>query len=359
MRRLSWCALTSLIAGLGVLAPAGTATASATFPGTNGRIAVVVTNPKDAARPTSVMTMSPDGSHRKVLVHTRAGRDAGPTNVAFSPDGRRIVFDRRACPDTCHSNVGVVRSDGSHMRRLTHRRHGFDTNFGFSPDGSLAGFTRDGDGIFVVGAHGGRPTRLTREEGSVAVTSPSFSPDGTSVLFHRFEASSPDASTDTICVVAIASREQSCLAEGSSPRWAPNGHAILFTDADGSGIATMRPDGSHRTLLISGSRMRPLEFSPDGHHFAFLREAARGRTLVVATSDGARRRTISHDRKDFEDDFDVAFSPNGRKLIYRRSGRKGFSASRIDGSHEQRIRVTPRRIEGPGGSLAWARRPGD
>ena len=355
----TWLASISLIAGLGAPALTGTATASATFPGKSGRIAVVVTDPRDASRPTNVMTMSQDGSHRTLITHTRAGREAGPTNVAFSPDGRRIVFDRRACGDTCHSNIGVMSSNGSHTRLLTQRRGGFDTNFGFSPGGSRIGFTRDGRDIFVVSAHGGRPQRLTHYGAGVAAIGPSFSPDGRTVLFDKFEATYRNgiaASTDTICVVAIASREESCLGAGSSPGWAPGGRSILFTDPDNSGISAMRPDGSDTTVLISGSRMRPLAFSPDGKHFAFLRETATGRRLFIAKSDGTQRRTITHDRKDFEDSFDLAFSPDAQQVIYRRGGRTAFYASRIAGSHEKRIPVTPRRIEGPSGSLAWAPR---
>jgi len=345
---VKWALSISLIAGLGALALTGAATAADTFPGKNGRIAVVVTDRNDPSRPTNVMTMSPNGSYSKLITHTPSGRDAGPTNVAFSPDGRRIVFDRRACRETCHYNVGVMNSKGAHMHRLTTRRHGFDTNFGFSPDGSRIGFIRDSGEISVVGAHGGSRERLTHYGVGVSASSPSFSPDGKSVLFDKFEGSYH------VCMVAIASRDETCLGEGSSPRWAPGGQAIVFTDADGSGIATMRPDGSDRTRLISGSRMRPLAFSPDGRHFAFLREAGTGRTLFVAKPDGTRQRAITHDRKDFEDSFDVAFSPNAKKVIYRRGGRKGFYSSRTDGSHEKRILVTPRRIEGPSGSLAWA-----
>lgn len=342
------------IAGIGASALAGTATASATFPGRDGRIAAVVTDRDDPARPTNVLTMSPDGKHRRVITHTRPGRDGGPTNVGFSPDGRWMVFDRRACPDACHYNVGVMRADGSHVRLLTRRRHGSDANFGFSPDGSQVGFTRDLGQIFVAGARSGHPQRLIRYGPGVAVTSLSFSPDGGSVLFGRFAAAD---SSSTICTVTIASREETCLGEGSSPRWAPNGRAILFTDSDGSGISRMRPDGSDRTRLISGSRMRVLAFSPDGRRFAYLRETAKGRKLYVAKPDGTHRRAITHDGQDYEASFDMAFSPDSKHLIYR-SGwwRKGFYSSRIDGSHAKRIRVTPRLIEGPSGSLAWGPR---
>jgi Tol biopolymer transport system component len=346
----------SLVAGLCASAPAGPAKASITFPGHNGRIAVVVTDPKDASRPTNVMTMSPAGSHRRLITHTRAGRDSGPTNVAFSPDGRRIVFDQRACGDTCHYNVGLMSSGGSHRHLITHHSHGFDTNFGFSPDGSRVGFTRDGD-LFVVGTRRGRAKRLTHYGIGVAANSPAFSPDGERVLFSKFEATYRDgvaATSETICVVAIEGDEQTCVADGSSPQWALNGRAILFTDADGSGISRMRPDGSGRRRLISGPRVRLLAFAPDGGHLAFLRETANGRALFVAKPDGTRRRAIMHDTEDFEAGIDMAFSPDARQVVYRRGARTRLYFSRIDGSHDKRIRVVPERLEGPSGSLAWA-----
>jgi Tol biopolymer transport system component len=350
----------SLVAGLGGAALAETATASATFPGKNGQIAVVVTDPHDAARATNVLTMSHRGSHRELITHTRAGHEAGPTNVAFSADGRRMVFDRRVCHDVCHSNVGVMRSDGSHVRLVTTRRHGFDTNFGFTTDGSLVGFTRDAREILVAGAKRGHAKRLARYAPGVAITSASFSPDGESVVFGKFESSYEDGTSSTserVCVIAIASREETCLAEGSTPRWAPNGRSILFTGPGYSGIHRMRPDGSHERVLIAGdARMRPLDFAPNGRHFAFLREVSSGTKIYVAKWDGTHRRTISHDRKFFENSFDVAFSPDSKQVIYRRGTRKSFYVSRIDGSHDKGIRVTPRRLEGPSGSLAWAPR---
>jgi Tol biopolymer transport system component len=241
------------------------------------------------------------------------------------------------------------------------RERTYRTYFGFSPDGSRIGFTRDRD-IFVVGARGGRPKRLTRYGVATVAGNASFSPDGDSVLFDKFEATYQDGvgdERDTVCVVSIASRAETCLGQGSSPLWAPNGQAIVFTEADDNGISTMSPDGSGRTRLISGSRMRPLSFSPDGAHFAFLRdEGNERRKLFIAKSDGTRRRAIIGEQKDFEANFDVAFSPNAKNVIYRRDGRNGFYVSRIDGSHAKRILVTPRRIEdsGPGGSLAWAPR---
>jgi Tol biopolymer transport system component len=351
--------LVSLIAGLGSPAVTGQATASATFPGKNGRIAVVVTDPKDVSRPTNVMTMAPDGSHRRLITRTAAGRGGGPTNVAFSADGRRMVFDRRVCGDTCHSNVGVMSANGSHMRLLTRRRHGSDTNFGFSPNGRWVGFTRDGD-IFVVRARGGRPKRLTRYGIGTIAVSVSFSPDGESVVFDKFEARYRDGAGDfgdTICVVSIAGRDETCLGEGSSPLFAPNGQAIVFTEANGSGISKMRPDGSGRTRLISGSRMRPLAFSPDGARFAFLRdEGDERRKLFIAKPDGTRGRAITGDREDFEANFDMAFSPDARNVIYRRGWRKPLYASRIDGSRTKRIPVTPKRVAVPSGSVAWAPR---
>jgi Tol biopolymer transport system component len=355
-RSLVGAVVLTLVAGVSSYAPAGTAKASVTFPGHIGKIAVVVTDPRDVLRPTNVMTMSRTGSHRRLITHTRTGRDSGPTNVAFSPDGRRIVFDQRACGDTCHSSVGLMSSSGYHRHLITHRSQGFDTNFGFSPDGSRVGFTRDGD-LFVAGAHGGRAKRMTHYGIGVAANNPGFSPDGKRILFSRFEASYRDgvaASSETVCIIAIASREQTCVADGSSPQWAPNGRAILFTDADGSGISRMGPDGSERKRLISGPRLRPMAVAPNGRHFAFLRETANGRTLFVAKSDGTRRRAIMHDTNDFEASIDMAFSPDARQVVYRRDARTRLYLSRIDGSHDTRIRVTPQRLEGPSGSLAWA-----
>ena len=64
------------------------------------------------------------------------GQDFSPD---YSPDGRRIVFS--GYRDTIvHTELYVMRADGTHETRLTHDKHSDDSPV-FSPDGSRIAFT--------------------------------------------------------------------------------------------------------------------------------------------------------------------------------------------------------------------------
>jgi TolB protein len=191
---------------------------------------------------------SPDGTHVAVSAKGQEGLPAGiflldPTTgamhpvtanpypgymdkePAFSPDGTRIVFvrDRQLVEAGASRNLSalfVVNVDGTGLRRLTpwHMEAGSARTPSFSPDGSTIVFASGevvpppGDRfaqIFVIGADGTGLRQLT-----VGTTTASFwqswSPDGTRIVFTRYVS--------------------------------PNGSFELFTmDADGSDKAELTP----------------------------------------------------------------------------------------------------------------------
>src|SRR3954452_25749 len=73
-----------------------------------------------------------------------------PWNVAFSPDGRRVLFIDRY-------SLWTVRPDGSRARRIVRGRDIVDATW--SPDGRLVAYARP-DGVYVAGAQGERPHRV-------------------------------------------------------------------------------------------------------------------------------------------------------------------------------------------------------
>src|ERR671924_1034200 len=82
------------------------APASATFPGSNGRIAFVQSS--------NVYTMEPDGSGVRQLTSLLPG-SAAPF-VAWSPSGRRLVFDMS--PPGGSAQLWTMRADGSRQHLL-------------------------------------------------------------------------------------------------------------------------------------------------------------------------------------------------------------------------------------------------
>ncbi len=107
---------------------------------------------------TDVYTIRSDGSHLRRLTSARAF-DGFPD---WSSDGRRIVFESMR---DGNAELYVMDADGSHERRLTHDR-AFDGIPSWSPDGRRIAFEseRDGNGeVYVMNADGSHARRLTHD----------------------------------------------------------------------------------------------------------------------------------------------------------------------------------------------------
>ena len=112
----------------------------------------------------------------------------------WSADGTRIVFVRiRSLPPTSRTAIFVVNPDGTDLRRLT----GWDLDAGnpsWSPDGSTIVFADGGSTIpdpvpdaqiFAMDADGSDLRQLT-DDPDAALYWPSWSPDGTLIVYSRF-----------------------------------------------------------------------------------------------------------------------------------------------------------------------------
>jgi hypothetical protein len=153
----------------------------------------------------------------------------------WAPNGSRIAFE--AVRDG-NQDIYVMDADGSNVRRLTESPFP-DEWAAWSPDGSTivydnvgkeqvdpSGFSATQE-IFTVSVGGGSPTRLTsnRDDDS----QPSYSPDGTQIVFHR---------GDGLWIMAADGgharevRLPGDCCTGFTPRWSPDGTTIVFTRYD-------------------------------------------------------------------------------------------------------------------------------
>ncbi|HWJ37805.1 MAG TPA: Tol-Pal system protein TolB, partial [Sphingomicrobium sp.] len=154
--------------------------------------------------------------------------------------------------------------------------------------------------IYIVGANGGVPQRLTTAPG--IDTDPSFSPDGSRIVFE----SDRGGSQQLYVMNANGSGERRISFGGAwyaSPEWSPDGNWIAFTRRaqDGRRIGIMKPDGTGERVLTTGPSDEGPSWAASSREILFQRADGTGRSGLYRISlDGSapRRMTIPQDGSD-------------------------------------------------------------
>jgi Tol biopolymer transport system component len=204
-----------------------------------------------------VYSIRPDGSGQRQLTNG-APLDSAPI---VSPDGKRVVFERRASADG-PADLYSVRALGGGLHALT-SGDADDHEAEFSPDGKAIVFVRDsgtpantkGD-LYSTLAGGGRLTRLTRTEG-VDEFKPRYFAGG--ILFSRGESSEGPAAYADVYTMRRNGTKVKALVAGVGSAYvedvSPDGHMLLF-----------RRDQGLWAKRIGPGRARKLAQLPDGSH---------------------------------------------------------------------------------------------
>ena len=201
-----------------------------------------------------------DGSGHRTL--TRLGRDGGVASLAWSPDGRKLLFllEHPSAPRCGYcSRLYVLNADGSGLRDLT-RNLGGSRGPGagpasdpvWSPDGRRIAFVRlnTRHGVYVVNADGSAVRNLTPKPRGAAYAAPAWSPDGRKITF----AGERDGNSEIYLMNADGSGQRNLtlnLAYDGDPAWSPDGRKITFvSNRDGRyAVYVMNADGSGQRSL--------------------------------------------------------------------------------------------------------------
>jgi TolB protein len=292
----------AFFAGLAGVAWAA-ALADATPPDGAGRIAFQRYLLQDVPLQADIWTANADGSGERRVTHAPRGFIDGEPD--WSPDGRRIVFQRGSSVDGPWT-LWTVNADGSGASRLTpsHGRCLDESSPAYSPDGTEIAFechnhARRGElfSIDVMAAGGGNRRVVVRGSTAAGVGRPQFSPDGQLLVFDRqnIDAKPKDGHATFVANVdgtGLRRVTPWSLRAGDHPDWSPDGGLILVrSTANGpdfshqGNLFVVRPDGADlRRLTRFGPGVRLLQngsFSPDGSSivFATTRSATPGPDL--------------------------------------------------------------------------------
>lgn len=283
----------------------------------------------------SLYTVRPNGTglRRLTVPPTRQdlGGDSGPV---WSPDGRRIVFERNLPYwGEDRFRLSFVSAAGGISRPLTSGP--FDVMPTFSPDGRRIAFVRLTRSLPETTVSLYTMDRLGRHAAPLVAdgldVSPAWSPNGRTIAFSRLAAPSLPIEEATLYLAdadgANVRQLGDAAVKGVSPAWSPDGTRLAFVsfvdhnsaacsadncppngeiyvvDADGTGLArltTSKADDEHPT------------WSPDGSRIAFasgfaLRSQGHPSWLVTVPASGGKAARIGR----FSGVLDPAWSSAG------------------------------------------------
>ncbi|MGI8734482.1 MAG: winged helix-turn-helix domain-containing protein [Pyrinomonadaceae bacterium] len=206
-----------------------------------------------------------------------SGEEAYPS---LSPDGKLLVYTRYS---ENKGSIYLLRIGGNKPINLTPDSSANNKQPTFSPDGNFIAFASgDSGGIFVMGATGENPKRIT-EFGA----NPSWSPDQKQIVFTTDDTWNPTTrrkNPSELWLVSVETGEKHQLptpGDAVQPNWSPHGYRIAFWSQNAGGssnVFTMPATGGQPVAVTNEVFLswNPV-WSPDGRYLYFASD--RGGTM--------------------------------------------------------------------------------
>lgn len=245
-----------------------------------------------------IYAMDDDGSNITPLTESETLR---PLLPYWSPDGKQIVFQRRATEFDTEFVLFFMNADGANIRQLTENDGSSIGKASFSPDGTALVFDRSfrkNDtlkyGIYVLNIKTGKMKEIAAQ---LMASSCDWSPDGKHILFSEWIP--VGGGGGTIWIIRADGHNPrrlipsppvgELLIHRSRPRWSPDGKQIAFIQRE----YTWKPGPgglsyhAHRYLICdrNGENIRKLQVPKDWEGFS-IDWMDDGKSVVFSAREG-------------------------------------------------------------------------
>jgi TolB protein len=267
--------------------------------------------------------------------------DGGPRaavqSLQFVPGRKSLVFESY-CPEP-PTDLYAVAADGTALTKLTGGGKQYYTPV-WSPDGTKIAYTRFDfrdltrkgcpGSIWVADADGGNARLLVpgNEANYESEIAPSWSPDGTRILFTRAGA---NFQPTLFVVPAAGGTPMNLHLSGYASSWGPTRIAWIDTGTNPTSLWTAKPDGSDRQEIAEGEVNSPA-WAADGR-LAYLDGFS---TAVIVSGASTQKVHLP-----FERVTSLSWSPDGTRFVVGAQA-AGTAASdiytlRTDGTDVRRL----------------------